>query len=132
TLEAAEETPVAKSCPQHAGREIEGDHTRPAVAAFELGRHPAGAGTEVQDDLGMEIEGREAANELFGHPQLQHGRGYVGDARTIESRAHARFLELEGVGVRQAEAGGRKSVMSAPSCGRCERNGACAARRIST
>ena len=98
TLEAAEKALVASGLAQHAGREIEGDHHGAAVAALELRGDAAGAGSEVENDLGTEVEGLEATEQLIGHPRLQYGRGLVARARTIEGGAHAGLVELKEIG----------------------------------
>src|SRR6185437_12746849 len=83
--EAAEETLMARCLLEHAGRKIQGDHERAAMAAFELGGGAAGTGAQIED-------------ELVPHAGLQHGGSLVGCARAIEGGAHAPLVKLKQIG----------------------------------
>src|SRR6185437_8142864 len=124
-LEAAEESLMARGFVQHAGREVEGDHQRPAVAPLELRGGAAGAGAKVEDDLRSEVERLESAEEIVGYVGLEDGGGFVRCARAIEGRAHAGLVESKRIGgAALGHVCGRKSASSALSSGRCDRKGA--------
>src|SRR6185369_15651025 len=95
-LEAAEEAHVPARFAQHAGRDVERDDVGASVAALQLASDAAGAGAEVHDDIGRELEEIEPLQKLVADAGLKDCGLFVITTRAVERTAHARIVEARG------------------------------------
>ena len=80
---------------QHPGSEVERKHERAPVAALELARDAAGAGTQVEHHARLEGKHGEPLEQLRGHARLQAGGGLIAGAGAIEGRPQPAAVEAK-------------------------------------
>ncbi len=83
-LEAMEQALMTTGFLQHSRGQVQSDHQRAAVLAFQQRRGSPRPGAQVEHRVRSELECIEAIQQLVRHSRLQNGRRFVVGARAIE------------------------------------------------